>query len=281
MDALGDQKQLQLESRRKQQAIDKMVNPPLVADIQLKNKPASLLPGGITYVNNFSSSGKPGMASVYNTAFPINEIVEDLGEVRERLKFTFFNHLFQPISQFETRSNVTAVEIQQRRAESLIMLGPVFERLDNECLRPIIERVFAIAKRAGILPPPPLEIAGQDITVKFVSMLKLAQDATDAVAIQEVLSLAGNLAGVDPQIMDVIDVDQALMFYSKRKSTPPEIIRTMQGIAAIRQQRQDQQQQAMQADQAQKLAMGAKTLSQADMGGGTNALQALAGGGNA
>src|SRR6185437_3468566 len=39
MDALPDQKQLQLESRRKAQAIDKMVNPPLIADVQLKNQP--------------------------------------------------------------------------------------------------------------------------------------------------------------------------------------------------------------------------------------------------
>ena len=279
MDALGDQKQLQLESRRKAQAIDKMVNPPLVADIQLKNKPASQLPGGITYINGFSSTGKPGLASIYNSTFPVKDIVEDLGEIRERLKFTFFNHLFQPISQFETRSNVTAVEIQQRRAESLIMLGPVFERLDNECLRPIIERTFAIAKRAGILPPPPPEIAGQDISVKFVSMLKLAQDATDAVAVQEVLSLAGNVAGVDPQIMDVIDTDMALEIFSKRKGNPPEVIRTAQAIAAIRQQRAQQQAAAQQSDTAQKLAMGAKTLSQADLGGGTNALQALTGGG--
>ena len=57
--------------------------------------------------------------------------------------------------------------------------------------------------RSGILPPPPPEIAGQDITVKFVSMLKLAQDATDAVTIQ-VLSPVGGLAGVDPQVMDVV-----------------------------------------------------------------------------
>src|SRR5262249_4192964 len=50
MDALPDIKQLQLEVRRKAQAIDKHVNPPMVADIQLKNQPASLLPGGVTYI---------------------------------------------------------------------------------------------------------------------------------------------------------------------------------------------------------------------------------------
>jgi hypothetical protein len=41
MDALGDIKQLQQEQKRKAQAIDKMVNPPMIADVQLKNQPAS------------------------------------------------------------------------------------------------------------------------------------------------------------------------------------------------------------------------------------------------
>src|SRR5207237_8623941 len=50
MDALPDVKQLQLEVRRKAQGIDKGVNPPMLADAQLKNQPASLLPGGTTYI---------------------------------------------------------------------------------------------------------------------------------------------------------------------------------------------------------------------------------------
>jgi hypothetical protein len=281
MDALGDQKQLQLESKRKAQAIDKMVNPPLVADIQLKNKPASLLPGGITFVSNFAANGRPGIASVYDTKFPVAEITEDLNEIRERLKYTFYNHLFQPISQFETRSNITAVEIQQRKAESLIMLGPVFERLDNEGLRPIVERVFAIASRAGIFPPAPPEMQGKELTVQFVSMLKLAQDATNSAGIQQVLAMVGNLAGIDPQIADVVDFDFAIEDYSSLLNNDPRMIRTTDAIMKLRQDRAQQQQAAQQADQAQKLAMGAKTLSQADMGGGTNALQALTGGGGA
>lgn len=275
MDALGDQKQLQIGNRRKQQGIDKMVNPPLVADAQLKNKPASLLPGGMTYVNGFTATGKPGIASIYNTAFPVKDLVEDMAEVRERIARTFFNQLFQPISQYETRSNVTAVEIQQRRAESLIMLGPVFERLDRECLRPIIERVYAIAKRAGIVPPPPPELASADISVKFVSMLKMAQDASDAVAIQEVLSLGGELAGVDPSAMDKIDVDVALDLYSKLKGNDPRVMRTDAAVAKIRTDRARQAQAAQQADIAQKISAGAKNLSGADLGNGQNALQAL------
>lgn len=277
MDALGDQKQLQLETRRKAQAIDKMVNPPLVADIQLKNQPASLLPGGMTYVSGFAQTGKAAIASVYDTKFPISDIVEDLNEVRDRIKKCFFNDLFQTASQFETRSNVTAVEWDMRKSESMIMLGPVLERIDYEVLKPAVERVWAIMLRANILPPAPPELHGKELTVNFVSMLAQAQEAAQAGAIERVLGLAGNLAGVDPSVMDNIDVDYALDKYSASLQNDPKMIRSPEATSAIRQQRAQQQQEQQQAAMAEQLAKGAKTLSEADTGG-QNALTAMTGG---
>lgn len=277
MDALGDQKQLQLETRRKAQAIDKQVNPPLVADVQLKNQPASLLPGGMTYVQGYTQSGKPGISSIYDSKFDTAAIVADLEEVRGRLRYTFYNHLFQPISQFETRSNVTAVEIDARRAESLIMLGPVFQRIDNEGLKVIIERVWAMASRAGIFPPPPPEIAGQEMTIEFTSLLAVAQDAVGAAAIERVLGLVGNLVAVDPNVMDNVDIDYTVDKYSKLLNNDPKMMRSPDAKAAIREQRAQANQQAMQAEMADKYAKAGKNLAGADMGGGTNLLQAITG----
>jgi hypothetical protein len=154
MDALPDQRQVQLEQRRKAQAIDKMVNPPLVADVQLKNQPANLTPGGITFVSGYSASGKPGFASVYDTKFPVQEITADLAEVKARLSQIFFNDVLRVASQYETRSNVTAVEWDLRKSESLVMLGPALERIDNEVLRPILNRVFNIAWRRPLRRSP-------------------------------------------------------------------------------------------------------------------------------
>lgn len=277
MDGIGDQKQLQLETRRKAQAIDKMVNPPLVADTQLKNQPASSLPGGITYVDGFSRTGKPAIGSLYDTKFPVAEITEDLAEVRDRLKKVFFNDLFQTISQFETRSNVTATEIDARRAESMIMIGPVLERIDNEVLRPTVERVWAIMARANIFPDPPPEIAGKNINIEFVSMLARAQEASDAGGIERVMTTISQLAAIDPSALDKLDVDYAIDKYSSLLNNDPRVIRSDDKVAQIRQQRQQQNQQAQQAEIANKLSAGAKNLSQAPLGNGQNALQALTG----
>ena len=277
MDALPDQKQVQLEQRRKAQAIDKMVNPPLVADVQLKNQPANLTPGGITFVSGYSASGKPGFASVYDTKFPVQEITVDLQEVKARLSQIFFNDVLRVASQYETRSNVTAVEWDLRKSESLVMLGPALERIDNEVLRPVLERVFAIANRAGIIPPPPPEIAGQMMTIDFVSMLAQAQQATRAGSIERVLSLAGNLVGVVPEIMDNIDTDFAFDKYSSLLNNDPKMIRSPEALAEIRKQRASANAAQQQAALTNQVSQSAKNLAQADTSG-NNALSALLGG---
>jgi hypothetical protein len=276
MDGLPDQKQIQLETRRKAQAIDKMVNPPLVADMQLKNQPANLTPGGMTFVSGYTASGKPGFSSVYDTKFPVQEITEDLTEAKGRLSEIFFNDILKVASQYETRSNVTAVEWDLRKSESLVMLGPVLERIDNEVLRPVLERVFAIALRAGIIPPAPPEIQNQMMTIDFVSMLAQAQQATKAASIERVLSIAGNIVGVKPDAMDKIDIDYALDKYSSLLNNDPKMMRTDDDVMKIRADRAQQERAAQQAQIAEQIARGAKTMSQADTGG-NNALTAMLG----
>jgi len=207
----------------------------------------------------------------------VQEITVDLQEVKARLSQIFFNDVLRVASQYETRSNVTAVEWDLRKSESLVMLGPALERIDNEVLRPVLDRVFAIANRAGILPPPPPEIQGQMITIDFVSMLAQAQQATRAGSIERVLSLAGNLVGVDPSVMDNIDIDYSLDKYSSLLNNDPKMIRSPEALEAIRAQRAQAQQAAQQAQMAQQYAQSAKNLAGADTSG-NNALTAFLGG---
>jgi hypothetical protein len=281
MDALPDCKQLQLEVRRQAQGIDKLVNPPLIADQQLKNQPAQLIPGGITYIAGLMSSSQPGMTPVYGNWKPeLAAMSENLELVRNRIKEIFFNNLFQTISQYQTRSNVTAEEINARRAESLIMLGPVLERLQLELLQPAVERIYAIASRGGLLPPAPANIQGGDLQIEYISMLSIAQQASKTSGMDRIMQLAGNLAGADPQIMDKIDFDYLIERYNYLMNNDPKIIRPEEAVQKIRQMRDQQQQQAaaaQQADTAQKMATGAQTLSQTDLGGGQNALQQMLG----
>ena len=64
MTTLGDIKALQLMERRKAQAIDKMVNPPLQGPASLKNSSVSALPVGLTL---FDAEGKDGLRPIYQS----------------------------------------------------------------------------------------------------------------------------------------------------------------------------------------------------------------------
>lgn len=272
MDALGDIKQLQQETKRKGQAIDKMVNPPMLADVQLRNQPASLMPGGITYVSGMQNVGyKP----VYQVNPPIRDLYEDIKEIQERIKVIFFNDLFMMISQLDTVR--TATEIDARREEKLIMLGPVLERFEQEALDPVIERVFGVMMRGGMLPPAPEETGNRPLNVQYISMLAEAQRAVSASGMERVMSLAGNIAAADPSVMDNINIDAFMSEYADLMGVPPKIIRSKDELAKVRAGREEKQQQAALLGQTDAAVKGASVLSKTDVGGGQNALAAMMG----
>lgn len=262
MDALGDIKALQLEQKRKAQAIDKMVNPPMTAPSSLRNSRASLLPGDVTYVD--VQSGQQGFAPAYEINPRINELMLDIQENQGRIRRAFFEDLFLMIAN-DQRSNITAREIQERHEEKLLMLGPVLERLNDELLDPLIDRTFNIMTRMGLIPPPPKELQGMDLSVEYISVMAQAMKLTGITGIERFMAFAGNMAQANPEVMDKIDFDQAIDEYANMVGTPPSLVRDDDTVAKVRKQRADQQAQMQQAELAAQGAQTAKTLSQTQL----------------
>lgn len=270
MDALPSIKQLQLMAKRLAQAIDKMVNPPMVASVDMKNQPVSLLPGGVTYVSNPEGSGfKP----VFSPNIPVQELTANIQDVRQRVEKTLFNDLFMMISQLT--SVETATQIDARREEKLVQLGPVLERFQNEGLQPDIDRIFAIMYRRGLLPPAPPELAGMDLKVTYSSALIQMQRAAQTGGLERLWGTVGNLAGAVPDVLDLINFDEAVDLYSEMLGNSPKIMNTKADVQAIRAARAKQQETVAQAQQAAAMAKGAQVLSQTPVGGGQSALQTV------
>lgn len=272
MDALGDIKQLQQETLRKAQAIDKLVNPPLIGDVQLKNQPASVVPGGVTYI---SGQNNAGLKPIYQVAPPVQEIMLDIQQIQLRIQNIFFNDLFQMISQLTTVRSAT--EIDARREEKLVLLGPVLERFENEALGKAIDRTFGIMQRGGLLPEAPEGVEGRAITVQYVSMLAAAQSATATAALERIASMAGGISAVAPSINDNIDYDALINIYGTKLGTDPRVFRSKEDVDAMREQRQQKEQQIEGLETTLASVKGAETLSKTEVGGGMNALQAMIG----
>ena len=272
MDAIGCTKQLQLEQRRKAQGIDKMVNPPLVGDSSLKNQPMMLLPGGVTFVAGLSQG--TGLRPIYEVQPRLQEMLEDIQDVRQLIGRVFFNDLFQMLA--DTEKEMTAFEVARRQEEKLIVLGPVLERHENEGLDPEIDRIFDIMARRGLLPPAPKEIHGMPIQVQYVSMLAEAQRAASTGALEQLGAFVGRFMAADPTAIDNVDIDEAIDEYADLIGVSPRVVRASVEVAKIRQQRAQAQQQQQAMQQTMAGVQGANTLSQTPIGNGS-ALDALMG----
>ena len=277
MDALGDVKALQVEQKRKAQAIEKMVNPPMVADVALKNQPATLLPGGVTYLPG--NTAGVGFKPVYEVTPPLAGLVEDIQEVQKRINQAFYADLWLMISELD--SVRTATEINERKEEKLLMLGPVLERLNAELLDPAVKRTFAVMSRAGLLPPAPRELQHQPLQIQYVSVLAQAQKAVATSSIERLVAFVASLATTRPEAADKVDFDVLVDEYADLVGVSPKAIVPQAQVMRVRQAKA-QQQQALAAHQQMlqtgtAVAKGARDLAQAKLGDGNLLQTAVAG----
>lgn len=265
MDALPDIKALQVLQKRRLQAIEKKVNPPLVAPASLEMEAVSMLPGGITYLDE--RDGFKGLRPLHDVNFQTQDITEIIREHSQRIDRTFFVDLFLLNSMIQGGQPVTAEEIRARQEEKLLMLGPVLERVVDELLEPLIDRTFAIMHRRGMIPPAPEKLQGITLKVECISILAAAQKLLGIGGIDRLLGVIGNMAASDPSCFDKVDRDKTIDHYADSLGVPPDILRSDDEVEKIRTARA----QAAQAQQAQadnmQVAEGAKLLSETDTRG--------------
>ena len=277
MDALGDVKSLQLLEKRKAQLADKLVNPPMVADATLKNKPATTIPGGVTFI-----AGMKEGSAVFQPAYEVNPqaypaITDDIAKVEQRIKTVFYEDLFLMIASID-RANVTAAEIYERKEEKMLMLGPPLERIHDEGLALIVKYLFARMARANILPGDiPEEIQGRPINIEFISVLAQAQKAAATATIERLWALAGNISAVKPDVLDNLDADATIREYADMLGSPQKILVDPRKVVALRTERMNREQRMQAGLAAQGAAESAKVLSETNVGGGQNALQKVLG----
>jgi len=257
--ALGDIRQLQLMEKKVLMAVEKMINPPMMGPSLLRQAKASILPGDITYYDQ--REGMKGFAPVYQVQFEIQSAETKQQEVRQRIQRAFYADLFLMLAEGE-QQQMTAREVDERHEEKLIALGPVLESVNQDLLDPLVERTFAIMQRRGHIPPAPEALHGVPLRVEYVSIMAQAQKMIGLAGLERFGSFAVQLASVDPQVLDKIDIDQMIEQHGDMTGIPPMILVADDKVKAIRAQRAQQQQQQQAAENAPGVAGAAKTLSE-------------------
>ena len=273
---LGDTIQLQIETRQKAEAIEKVNRPPMGADVALMNLPTSTNPGKITYMNT-AQGGEKKFFPLYEIRPDIPAMTADIKILQERIAKTAYNDIFQMLmnlrQNMQLKADITATEVDQLTQEALMRLGPMMGRT-YAGLRQRVRRHLAIMQRRGLLPVKPASLRGVPIRIEFVSMLTEARRAVKTQAIAKTVQFAGSLSGAWPEAKFVIDADEAIRGFADGVGASQNIIRTNDQVQAMVQRaQQDQKQQALMA-QTLPGAQAAKALSETRMDPGS-ALSAL------
>lgn len=274
---LGDVKMLQKMQKKKLEALDKSIDPPLMVSSKVQGE-VNLFPGGLT---RYNSTTDAGVKPIYQVQPDLQNTEYSIEKTRKSISEQFFADLFLMISNVDA-GKMTATEVAARAQEKMMILGPVLERLKNELLDPLIERAFNICNRAGILPPPPEEIQGRELQVSYISMIAQAQKATGLNSIRQAAQFAAELAQIQAatgsEVLDNVDFDGALREGLAAIGATPKMVRAEEDVQAARENRAKQQQALAQQAQMESAVKSAKALSETPLNTGS-ALDAVAQGG--
>ncbi|HHS9534289.1 TPA: portal protein [Klebsiella quasipneumoniae subsp. quasipneumoniae] len=260
MIALGQVKALQLEQKRKSQLIDKATNPPMVGPSSLRNQRVSLLPGDITYIDQVT--GQDGFKPAYLVNPNTADLLADIQDTRQIINSAYFVDLFMMLQNINTRSMPVEAVIEMKE-EKLLMLGPVLERLNDECLNPLIDRTFSIMARKNLLPQPPDVLQGMPLRIEYISVMAQAQKSIGLSSLSSTVGFIGQLAQAKPEALDKLNVDQAIDAFAEMSGVSPTVIVPQDQVEQVREQRAQQQQQQQMVAMGMAAAQGAKTLSEA------------------
>lgn len=158
---------------------------------------------------------------------------------------------------------MTATEVHVRVQLIRQLLGPIYGRLQAEYLRPMVERCFGLALRAGALGQPPQSLAGREFAVKYVSPMARAQKLEEVTSIERLFANVGQLAAAkqDLSVFDQIDETEAIRVTSDGLGVPAGILRTPEQMQQIRDQRKQAQADAQaQAQAAAVQQTGAESM---------------------
>ena len=289
MDALGDARALQFQQKRKAQAIDKLIDPPVVADASLRNQYTGMLAGDVTFVAP-DAGNSVGVKPIHEVKPDANLLLEDIRETQQRIRSVGYADIFAMfIQQEQSGQPITAAEVNAKQQEKLLMLGPVLEQMNYDLFNPLHEWLFAEGMRHGKYPPVPAAVGKATLRVTYVSMLAQAIQGLTSQAIKEFTAFVGEVLGMAQAMQaspagDKFNADAAIEEMGKATGVPPSLVRSDADVAQIRQVRQKQQDAQAQQQQAAQAAQNlnthadtAQTLSQTPLGGGGSALDRLAG----
>lgn len=280
MQYLGGNKMLQKMTSKGMKLLDKLVDPPMTGDASLENKRVSTLPGAVTLT---AQGGVEFKAAHEVRAEGLRELRVEQEAVEQRGADMFYTNLMLLIANDTRRERPTAEEVRAGSQEKYLVLGEVLESF-NGSFRSLIDRLYGIMDRRGMVPTPPPELNGISLTVEYTSVMAIALKSVGLSNVERFLMTIIELQAQvqDPEVNAIMDWPTSLRLLEERSGLPPGMLRTKEDVDAILEEQAKAADEERRAVLMREEAKAMKDMSQTELGGdtamGALTAQAAAGG---
>lgn len=267
--ALGDIQTLQKMEKFRLEAVAKLVKPPMVGHASLRRHQASILAGGITYVDDQGATA--GFKPAFELDPKLSELIADQKEYTDAIRSAYFEDLFLMMSGGETKTHVTAVQIQEQAGERMATLAPVMGQLDLDVCSKIIYNAQVILEQGKKLPPRPQELKGEQLRPEYISILAQASKASMMNSMERFSNYLTSMANAqqDPSLLKLIKAEEMIRRYGDYVAIDPILVRDEREFGELKQQMEQQAQAVAQQQQMAQEAAVMKDLSASKVGEGS------------
>lgn len=255
MKALGIVKMLNKVSEMDYMAIESSLRPALLVNAAANISYLNPMPGSINYYDP-TPDGAGGSPV---TPFPRYEQpaigIQKEEMMKQTIRSIFFTDVFLTLSAEDVaKVGLTATQVLTAKNERLKMLGPIVATNQREKITPLLDRVFNIALRKGIIPPAPEEIQDMELNFNAISpLINAILKAPEVESVNNAVAFAANVSPIAPTIWDNIDLDGALRLVADASGNAGRIVRGQDEVEEIRAQRAQEQQEIMNAQEQQNV----------------------------
>lgn len=260
--ALSDVITLQEQEKLRMEGSYKLVRPPMLGHASLRRHHSSILAGGITYLDD------RGMNIGFKPAFEVGPALADLvanqADVESAIQSAFYEDLFMMLSGQETKSHVTAAEVNERSAERMAVLAPVLGQWDFDISSKVIDNSQIILESQGRMPERPEEMRDKDIRPEYTSILAQAAKASLITTQERFVNFLASYSQStgNPSLMKIAKDEQFIREYASNIGLNPQLLNDEREYKKIAEAMMQQQAAARQVEVAGQQAQTAKTLSE-------------------
>ena len=211
-----------------------------VDDGVLNPQTISIVPGAVIGVSSNGGPRGPSLAPLPRSGDAnLSQIVAN--DLRTNIKKTLLDEGLTP----DNMSARSATEINARLSDLAQNLGSAFGRLISETMHPIVRRTLELMDEMGMIELP-LKVNGLEVKVTPVSPLAMANNMEKVSEIMQFMQVSQALG---PQAQTLLRMDAVGDYLADQLGIPAELRTTPQ-------ERQQIQQELLQAAQAQLQAQG-------------------------